>query len=132
METKKRARGFSREFKVAAVLRMRAGESTTRLAGELGVRRKLLYEWKERMEEGGEEYLSRKAGRPRKSAAVREQAREGSQARRIAALERLAGKQQALIAFFERALQAVESLPESEAGKAPSTTASGARGSRKR
>jgi transposase len=135
---KKKAREFSQEFKVAAVLRMNAGESTARLAEELGVRRKLLYEWKQRMEAGGAENLNRKAGRPRRSAAVREQQRENHQSQRIAALERLVGKQQALIAFFERALQAVERLPTSEAGpavtaagKAPSSTASGARGSRK-
>jgi transposase len=127
---KKKAREFSREFKVAAVLRMKAGESTARLAEELQLRRKLLYEWKQRMEEGGEESLNRRSGRPRKSAATRQQHSESSQAQRIAALERLAGKQQGLIAFFEKALQAVESLPTSEAGKAPSTTASGARGRR--
>jgi len=122
-----KGREFSREFKVAAVKRMQAGESTSRLAEELGVRRKSLYEWKQRMEEGGEEHLSRKSGRPRKSAAALREQREQSQEQRIAALERLVGKQQGLIAFFEIALQAVESLPASEAGKAPFTKASGAR-----
>ena len=126
-----KGRQFSREFKVAAVKRMQAGEPVARLAEELGVRRKLLYEWKQRMGEGGEKNLSRGAGRPRKSAAQRGQGRESSQAQRIAQLERLVGKQQALIAFFERALQAVEGSPEGEAGKAPSTTASGTHGSRK-
>jgi transposase len=127
---KKKAREFSREFKVAAVLRMKAGESTARLAEELQLRRKLLYEWKQRMEEGGEESLSRRSGRPRKSAAMRQQQSDSSQAQRLAALERLVGKQQGLIVFFEKALQAVERLPTSEAGKAPSTTVSGARGRR--
>lgn len=129
---RKKAREYSREFKVAAVLRMKAGESTARLAEELQIRRKLLYAWKRRMEEGGEENLPGKPGRRPKSAAVREQQRDSSQAQRIAALERLVGKQQALIDFFGRALQAVERLPGSEAGKAPSTTASGARGSKQR
>jgi len=125
---KKKAREFSREFKVAAVERMKAGESTARLAEELQLRRKLLYEWKQRMEEGGAEALGRRSGRPRKSAAVRQQQNDRSQAQRIAALERLVGKQQGLIVFFEKALQAVERLPTSEAGKAPSMTASGAHG----
>lgn len=125
---KKKAREFSREFKVAAVQRMKAGESAARLAQELQLRRKLLYEWKQRMEEGGEEHLSRRPGRPRKSVATRPQRSNRSQAQRIAALERLVGQQQGLIAFFEKALQAVERLPTSEAGKAPSTTASGAPG----
>lgn len=123
---RKKAREFSREFKVGAVLRMKAGESTARLAEELQLRRKLLYEWKQRMEEGGEESLGRGSGRPPKTAANRQQQSDSNQAQRIAALERLVGKQQGLIAFFERALQAVERLPTSEAGKAPSTRASGA------
>lgn len=125
---KKKAREFSREFKVAAVLRMKAGESTARLAEELHLRRKLLYEWKQRMDEGGEECLGRGPGRPPRSAAMRQQQTDRGQQQRIAALEQLVGRQQGLIAFFETALQAVERLPTSEAGKAPSTTASGARG----
>jgi len=129
---RKKAREFSREFKVAAVQRMKSGESTARLAEELQLRRKLLYEWKQRMEEGGEERLGRGSGRPRKSAALRQQQSDSGQAQRIAALERVVGKQQALIAFFERALPAVGRLPTSEAGKAPSTTASGAHGKKSR
>jgi len=127
----RKPREFSREFKVTAVKRMRAGESVARLAGELKVRRKLLYDWKRRMEEGGEENLRQKRGRPPKTAVARQQQREGDQAQRIATLERLVGKQQALIDFFGRALQAVERLPVSEAGKAPSTKASGRHGRKK-
>jgi transposase len=126
-----RGREFSREFKVGAVKRMQAGESTARLAEELQIRRKLLYAWKQRMEEGGEANVSGKSGRPRKTEAERRRQKATSENQRIAALERLVGQQQALIVFFERALQAVEQLPEAEAGKAPSTTASGARGSKK-
>src|SRR5689334_22172595 len=107
-------REFSREFKVGAVRRMEAGESTARLAEELKVRRKLLYEWKQRIEEGGEANVTGKPGRPRKTAGERDGEKAARESRRIAALERLVGKQQALIAFFERALQAVERLPESE------------------
>ena len=109
---------FSRKFKVAAVKRMPAGESTARLAEELNIRRKLIYEWKQRMEEGGEEGLRQSSGRPPKTAAKRQQEQETGQTHRIAALERLVGKQQALWDFFGRALLAVERLPEQEAGKA--------------
>jgi transposase-like protein len=36
---------FTTEFKERAVLRLEAGEQFSALAGELGVRRKLLYDW---------------------------------------------------------------------------------------
>ncbi len=47
-----KAREFSREFKATAVKRMLAGQAASRLAKGLGVRRKLFYEWKQRMEQG--------------------------------------------------------------------------------
>lgn len=130
-----KARVFSREFKVAAVERVGSGESVAAVAQELGVRRKLLYEWKQRFEAGGVENL-RRAGRPRKSAAQRSVEQAGSQAQRIAQLERLVGRQQALIHFFENALRRVERPvgPTAEAtgaaGKARSTQPSGRSGSK--
>jgi transposase len=131
MKKAKKAREFSREFKVAAVRRILAGESVAALSRELEVRRKLLYEWKQRMEEGGEANLHARAGRPPKTAGERQQQREAGETHRLATLERLVGKQQALIDFFGRALQAVEQLPGVKAGKARSTKASGKRGSKK-
>ena len=107
MRKGKSPRVFERELKLGAVRRMQAGESPSALARELGVRRKLLYEWKQRVEDGGEENL-RPCGRPPgQSDGVVQPAAQNEQ-RRIAALERLVGKQQALITFFERALQRVE------------------------
>ena len=50
-------RRFERQLKLSAVERMKAAESPTALARELGVRRKLLYDWKKRVEEGGPESL---------------------------------------------------------------------------
>ena len=38
-------RVFTTEFKERAVLRLEAGEQFSALAAELGVRRKLLYDW---------------------------------------------------------------------------------------
>lgn len=113
----KSPRVFSREFKLEAVRRMQAGESPSALSRELDVRRKLLYEWKQRVEEGGAENL-RSRGRPTRTQGPVRQPPAASEQRRIAELERLVGKQQALIDFFERALHRIE---ESSDGKARST-----------
>src|SRR6266403_6127178 len=61
------ARVFSREFKLAAVRRMLAGENVSALARELAVLRKDLYVWRDRFRAGGPEAL-RGRGRPRKVA----------------------------------------------------------------
>lgn len=106
-------RRFSREFKLGAVERMQAGESPSALARELGVRRKLLYEWKDRVEAGGPENL-REVGRPEAGQPVARN--DQTDRRRIAELERLVGKQQALIHFFENALQQVEAATAGKAG----------------
>lgn len=121
MGEKKGPRQFSREFKLAAVGRMQAGESPSALQRELGVKRKSLYEWKERVEAGGPENL-RERGRPGTDAGAVVVERAKSDQRRIAELERLVGKQQALIHFFENALQQVEIAT---AGKAASLKRSG-------
>lgn len=126
MGEKKKARRYSREFKVGAVERMQAGDSPSALARELGVKRKLLYDWKKRVEEGGPQNL-RGCGRPGPlPGAVRQ--RDNSDPRRIVELERLVGKQQALIHFFESALQQVDAAT---AGKAESTRRSGKSASEK-
>ena len=41
------ARRLSREFKLAALARMAAGENVSALSREFGVRRKLLYQWRD-------------------------------------------------------------------------------------
>ena len=45
-------RRFSREFKLAALGRMLAGENVSALARELGLRRKYLHQWRERLRNG--------------------------------------------------------------------------------
>ena len=110
-------RKFSGEFKVAAVGRMQAGESPSALARELGVKRKLLYEQN-----------LRESGRPGPVPGAVLEERTKSDQRRIAELERLVGKQQALIDFFESALQQVEAAT---AGKAGSLKRSGKSASEK-
>ena len=115
MGEQKGARQFSREFKLAAVGRMQAGESPSALQRELGVKRKSLYEWKKRVEAGGAENL-RDGGRPGPIPGAVLEDRTKSDQRRIAELERLVGKQQALIHFFENALQQVETATAGKAG----------------
>jgi transposase-like protein len=57
---------FSREFKLAALARMEAGENVSALTHELGVKRKCLYPWRDRFRSGGPLAL-RARGRPRKA-----------------------------------------------------------------
>jgi transposase len=130
---------FSREFKLAALRRMLAGENVSALARELGVRRKYLYQWRERFRVGGPEAL-RTRGRPTKAEALAIQAHGAgsmvdaavprsapvdalSQAqRRIADLERKIGQQQIELDFFQRALRQVGEARRTSG--APGATAS--------
>src|SRR5438874_8040403 len=57
---------FSRDYKLAALRRVLAGENVSALARELGVRRKYLYQWRERFRLGGAIAL-RSRGRPSKA-----------------------------------------------------------------
>jgi len=105
---------YAMELKLAAVRRVRAGESVRAVAEELGIRRKRLYVWKDRYAELGEAGLARRrGGRPRKEASE-----AGSQAetkvgrgellaarKRIAELERKVGQQELELDFFGEALR---------------------------
>jgi transposase len=117
---------FSREYKLAALRRMLAGENVSALARELGVRRKYLYQWRERFRAGGPEAL-RTRGRPSKAEALAIQAHGAGSPlddavplvvpapadalakaeQRIADLERKIGRQQVELDFFQRALRQV-------------------------
>ena len=116
----KQARVFSRDFKLAAVTRMEGGDTVSALAREVGVRRKLLYEWRDAFRAGGAEAL-RGRGRPRKGTVVagaRKQPTPRAEAgpagafaageRRIAELERKVGQQALEADFFRQALQLLE------------------------
>ena len=59
-----KARQYARAFKLAALERMAAGENVSALSRELGIRRRLLYQWREAVRRGGVEAL-RGRGRPR-------------------------------------------------------------------
>jgi len=56
---------LTRAFKVAALTRMFQGENVSALARELGIKRKLLYQWRDRFRAGGEAAL-RSRGRPKR------------------------------------------------------------------
>jgi len=109
------------------VLRVEAGEPTSALAVELGVRRKLLYDWRDAYRRFGLAGLNRKRGRKLKDfggvpASAKPEA-ELAQARvRIVELERLVGRQQADLDFFRRALRLTDATPPS--GTAPKSTRS--------
>ena len=117
-------RSFSREFKLSVLARMEGGENVSALSRELGVRRKLLYQWRDAFRSSGPEGL-RGRGRPRKAAldlgspggdgrAAAETVAAGTvdalaaAQRRIAELERTVGQQALEAAFFRQALQLLE------------------------
>jgi len=105
MKKRAKPRQYSREFKVAAVRRVLEGESPSAVAQDLKINENNLWRWKTAFLEKGEEYL-RGVGRPEGGEAKPRS--ESSQARRIAELERLVGRQQMEIRFLDRALRQVE------------------------
>jgi len=121
-------RVFSREFKLAALRRMLAGENVAALARELKLRRKLLYAWRDRFRLGGPEAL-RTRGRPRKVVGLVAGAADAPAARgaasddlekarrQIAALERKVGQQQLELDFFRQALRQVEGKRRTSDGR---------------
>jgi transposase-like protein len=147
-------RTFTTAFKEQAVLRLEAGEQGTALAAELGVRRKLLYDWRKAWRRLGVAGLNRKrgpkagllrSGDPPGGAAPADPPahpsatadRQGlhrpadplAQAQaRIAELERLVGRQQVDLDFFRRALRLTDA--DKVADKANATAPTSTRSSR--
>ena len=112
--------------------RLEAGESASGLAAELGVRRKLLYDWQKAYRREGVAGLNRKRGpkpKGQRAGAVPDRKPAGdalSQAQtRIAELERLVGRQQVDLDFFRRALRLTDA--DSPSGTAPTSTRSSKR-----
>jgi transposase-like protein len=97
-------RCFSREFKIAAVKRVLAGEELHKVAGELDILYSVLWKWKKRFVEKGEDYLYTVGRGKRSSGPAKKQSKERS----MAELERMIGRQQMEIRFLERALRQVE------------------------
>ena len=97
-------RRFSRGFKVAAIKRVLDGESMAAVARELNIGTELLWRWEKTYNEKGEEYLL-EIGQNSPGIVIN---REATHQRRIAELERLAGRQQLEIRFLDKALRQVE------------------------
>src|SRR2546425_13171994 len=108
-KTRDGRRRFSREFKIAAVKRVMEGEQIGAVARDLDIKFRVLWAWKKRVVEKGEEYLH-ELGRPKQGpqAAAKVDAVSGREQRRIAELERLVGRQQMEIRFLGKALRQVE------------------------
>ena len=109
-KTRDGRRRFSREFKIAAVRRVMEGEQVGAVARDLGIRFRVLWGWRKRVVEKGEEYLY-ELGRPKQwlgASLPDEPAEDVSQGRRVAELERLVGRQQMEIRFLAKALRQVE------------------------
>jgi transposase len=107
---KRRLRRHTREFRAKAVERMKSGTNVVALARELGVHRRLLYQWRQeqaRLDGGGYEPAVR----------LEERVRELQQALAEKTLE---------LDFFKGALQKVEARrrSSSRAGEKASTTKS--------
>jgi transposase len=101
-------RRFSREFKIAAVRRVNKGERVGAVARDLDVGFRVLWGWKKRVVEKGEEYLH-ELGRPKQwQKTGKAEPSDAAQQRRIAELERLVGHQQLEIRFLGKALRQVE------------------------
>ena len=128
----KRPLNVSGEVKRAAVKRVAAGEPVSKVASDLKIDRRRLYEWQEQARRGGLEAL-RGPGRPRRSPLDGRPLRsallhEGEAARRrIAELERKVGEQQADLDFFLQALRHVKARQQADAkpGALRSTKSSG-------
>ena len=124
-------RRFGRAFKLEVVRRMVAGESGTALAREFGIKRTILYRWRDAVRDGGDEALRDGPGRPpaaeaRSMALARGpagRARDLAEARRqIAELERKVGQQQVDLDFFEQALRRIEAPRPSSDGPGATTS----------
>jgi transposase len=118
-------RTFTTAFKLDVIGRIEAGAAMASLARELGIRRKLLYDWHGSWKASGVDGLNRKRGpkpgvkrklKPEPVPAGR--VSDLAQARaRIGELERVIGRQQADLDFFRQALRALdETAPQ---GKEP-------------
>ena len=104
----KKPRSYSADFKQEAVRRMAQAMTIVGLAKELGIRRKLLYQWRDQLRAGGRAGLERRRGRPpgSKSEAVLPPQPDAAELR-IAELERLLGRKQLEVDFLKRTFEQV-------------------------
>ena len=104
----KKPRIYSLDFKQEVVRRMAQADTIIGLAKELGIQRKLLYQWRDKFRARGSVGLERRKGRPpgSRSQPVSPPAPSAADLR-IAELERLLGRKQLEVDFLERAFEQV-------------------------
>jgi transposase len=133
MSEVKPQRSFSTAFKIALLVKLDRGERLAEVAKEAGIRRKLLYEWRDAFRRDGEAGLNRKLRSkpgPRRVKPPPEPAAPGSPAELdqakalIAELERKIGRQQIELDFFVKALRALDGPADAATAKPSSTRSS--------
>lgn len=123
-------RVFTPEYRLQVVERILGGESVSKLHHELGIKRSMLYRWRDRYRKEGAAGLGRVVGRPpgvpnpepRPGVSLEESLRQ-----QIAALERKVGQQELQLDFFKRAFKRVKESNQANvsAGATASTRRSG-------
>jgi transposase-like protein len=117
MKQKPRGKGYSVDFKQEAVRRMAEADTIVGLAKELGIPRKLLYQWRDRLQAGGRAGLKRRRGRPPGSSSQTVSPPAPSAADlRIAQLKRLLGRKRLEVDFLERAFEQVRGAVSNRIG----------------
>ena len=125
------SRTFTPEFRVEVARRIEQGESVSKLYHELGIKRSVLYRWRDAYRKQGPAGLARAAGRPpgvpnpatpRPGVSAEEALRQ-----QVAGLERKVGQQAVQLDFFKRAFRRVKesSQASTHAGATASTRRSG-------
>jgi len=116
---------FTKEFKVAVAQRILAGESVSALYRETGVKRAVLYRWRDAYRKEGAAAFGRPVGRPPGRPGARRANPKGERAvaGKIAELERKIGQQALEIDFLTRAFKRVkEERRRNAASGAPAST----------
>jgi transposase len=124
-------RTFTREFRVEVARRIEQGESVSKLYHELGIKRSVLYRWRDAYRKEGPAGLARAAGRPpgvpnpatsKPGVSAEEVLRQ-----QVAGLERKVGQQAIQLDFFKRAFRRVKESNQASAhaGATASTRRSG-------
>lgn len=118
-------RTFSLEFKRKVLERIAGGETIAALSAALGIRRQVIYRWREAFRDGG---APAPRGRPSKAAvlarglAAEEQGELAATRRRVAELERKVGQQALELDFFRQALRRIEASRPSSNGLGATTS----------
>ena len=123
-------RTFSPEFRVQVVQRIEQGESVSKLRQEFGIKRSVLYRWRDAYRKEGACGLARRPGRPPgvpNPAPKPGTSAEEALCQQIAALERKVGQQALQLDFFKGAFKRVKESNQARgsAGKTASTRRSG-------